>query len=230
MQKANINLFCSDHDCSRTIIQRFHDRQEIFIQGDAKRFAYQVISGAVCLYKTLPEGGRHIFAFAFQGDLFALEAQATHSLSAQALGTTRLGCFPFAALSKRAALDAKFAVKLYQAVSDELDASRNLRLMNAKQGSAERVALFVLGLIRLNRGKPANSVALPMTRSDIGDFLGMTIETVSRALSKLCDQGIIQIEGRSKIKINDIDGLMAVAGPDALDKDYGPTTDGSPKS
>jgi CRP/FNR family transcriptional regulator len=189
-------------------------KQDIFFEGDAKQYIYRVESGAVCLYKTMADGRRQIFDFAFPGDLIGLGASSTYSSSAQAIGSASLKSIPLARLYQLAAKDAGFALGLYGAVSAQLDATRELLLTLGQQCAIERVAIFLLTLSQRSarQGKNPNLLSIPMTRSDIADLLGTTIETVSRSLTKLRQQRLIQIVPGSIIQILNMDGLKALAG------------------
>jgi CRP/FNR family transcriptional regulator, anaerobic regulatory protein len=190
----------------------YQHRQEIFFEGDLKRTIYQIESGAVCLYKTTIDGRRQIFNFAFQGDLIGLGAADEYSHSAQAMGTTYLKCIAIATLNQLAIRDSSVALKLYQAMSSELDATRDLLMALGQLATLERVIVFIVVLSQRNArvGKDPFTLMLPMTRFDIADLLGMTIETVSRSLTKLRRRQLIEISHNSIIKILDLKGLRAL--------------------
>src|SRR5262245_64390456 len=116
-------------------------------------------------------------------------------MNAQAIKPTRLRCLGVAALHRLAAQDPGLGFKLYEAVARELAATRDLMLTTGQRSAVERVASFLLALSRRNQrhGQDPTSFELPMTRTDIGDFLGLTIETVSRTFSKLKQLGLIEL-------------------------------------
>ncbi len=192
----------------------YSSRQDIFHEGDVKRSVYQIEAGAVCLYKTTADGRRQIFDFAFPGDVVGLGASDRYSCSAQAIGTTVVKSVALSRLYQLASEDSKFALGLYRTVSSELDATRDLLLTLGQQNSLERVAIFLLTLSQRNArsGKNPRLLNIPMTRSDIADLLGMTIETVSRSLTKLREQKAIIVIRGSLIQIIDPDGLKVAAG------------------
>jgi CRP/FNR family transcriptional regulator len=113
-----------------------------------------------------------------------------------------------------AAKDSGFAFSLYHAISSELEATRDLLLTLGQRDATERVAIFLLTLSQRNvrAGKNPCLLTIPMTRSDIGDLLGTTIETVSRSLTKIRQQKLIDVIRGSLIQIIDMDGLKALAG------------------
>jgi CRP/FNR family transcriptional regulator len=121
---------------------------------------------------------------------------------------------PLSKLYDLAAKDPGFAMGLYQAVSQELETTRDLLLTIGQLGSIERVAIFLLTLSQRNAwaGKNPHLLTIPMTRANIGDLLGTTIETVSRSLSRLRQEKLIEIIRGSLVQIIDMGGLKALAG------------------
>jgi CRP/FNR family transcriptional regulator len=162
----------------------------------------------------MSNGRRQIFDFAFPGDLIGLGASAFYSCGAQAIGSVQLKSIPLSRLYELASRDPGLALGLYHAISSELEATRDLLLTLGQRDATERVAVFLLTLSQRNvrAGKNPCLLAIPMTRSDIGDLLGTTIETVSRCLTRLRQQKLIDVIRGSLIQIIDMDGLKAVAG------------------
>jgi CRP/FNR family transcriptional regulator len=162
----------------------------------------------------MPDGRRQIFDFGFPGDLIGLGASAVHSCGAQAIGSVQLKSIPLSRLYELASKDPGLAFGLYGAISSELEATRDLLLTLGQRDATERVAAFLLTLSQRNvrAGKNPSLLTIPMTRSDIGDLLGTTIETVSRCLTKLRQQKLIEIIRGSLIQILNMDGLKTVAG------------------
>ena len=124
--------------------------------------------------------------FAYPGDLIGLGTQRA-LMNAQAIKPTRLRCLPIATLHHSAARDPTLGFKLYEALARELAAARDLMLTTGQRSATERVVSFLLAFSRRNErnGQDPSDFELPMTRADIGDFLGLTLETVSRAFTKL---------------------------------------------
>jgi CRP/FNR family transcriptional regulator len=126
----------------------------------------------------------------------------------------QLRSIPLSKLYELASKEPGFALGLYDAISSELEATRDLLLTVGKRDATERVAVFLMTLSQRNvrAGKKAYLLTIPMTRSDIADLLGITIETVSRSLTKLRQEKLIDIIRGSIIQIIDMDGLKALAG------------------
>lgn len=188
-------------------------KAHVFTEGDTKTHVYKVASGAVCLYTVLTDGRRQIIEFALAGDVVGLGSAPLQACNAQAIVPTRLQCLPVAALLKAARQDAKIALRLYEAISRELIATREHLLCVGKRGACERLAVFLVVLSRRNeaRGADPRVIKLSMTRVDIADFLGLTIETVSRTFSKMKRQGTIEIDQNTIIRLRDAKELLRLA-------------------
>jgi CRP-like cAMP-binding protein len=199
------------------IVRRVEPKAHLFIEGDAKTHVFKVASGAVCLYKVLADGRRQIIEFALEGDLIGLCSAPVEACNAQAMVSTRLKCLPLAVLLKAAKRDAKVALGLYEALSRELVATREHVLCVGQRGATERLATFFVILSRRNeeRGYDPETIKLPMTRADIADFLGLTIETVSRTFSKLRRHGLIQVDQITTIRLRNTGELQRLAEGDA---------------
>ena len=198
-------------------IRRLDPREHVCHEGDRKLHVYRVETGAVRLYKTMADGRRQILDFAYPGDIIGLGAASTHVFSAQAMGPTRLKCLPVGALDHVARQDPEFGLKLYEAVSRELLAARDLLLTVGQRNATERVAAFLIALSRRHErnGEDKRTIVLPMTRADIADFLSLTIETVSRTFTKLRAHGLIDLEQSTRVTVLDLAALEKIAEGDA---------------
>jgi CRP/FNR family transcriptional regulator, anaerobic regulatory protein len=198
---------------SDAVVKTYGKRHDVFIQGDKKHSVYQVETGLVCLYAIMADGKRQIFDFAFPGDIIGLGASETYSYCAQTIGAVRLRSMPLSSLYERAIRDPAFGIVLYKAISRELDATRDLMMTLGQLGALKRVATFLLILAKRNAlaGEENCVLQLPMTRSDIADLLGLTIETVSRSLTSLRRRNLIEIVQNSRIRILDMERLRNLA-------------------
>lgn len=188
-------------------------KEHIFTEGDRRSCLTRVESGAICLYKVMPDGRRQVLGFAYPGDLIGLGSADTHQFNAQATKPSRLRSLPWSTMQHIARHDPAFGLKLYEAISQELAAAHELLLTTGQRSAAERVAAFLLAMSRRSarQGQDPAVIDLPMTRTDIGDFLGLTIETVSRTFTKLRRQGIIDLAQSAHVKLIDIAALEALA-------------------
>ena len=177
-----------------------------------------VEAGHLCIYRVLPDGRRQVMDFAYPGDLVGLGAIDTHSTNAQAIEKTRVRCFTLSDLRERAQDNAMFCTSLYSAMSQELVAARELVVTVGHRTATEKVASFLQTLSRRNarRGMAPHELVLPMTRSDIADFLGLTIETVSRTFTKFRQDGVIDLEQCILVTIRDPRRLEEYAGGNAV--------------
>jgi CRP/FNR family transcriptional regulator, anaerobic regulatory protein len=189
-------------------------KEHVFRDGDPALFVYQIEAGHVCLYRVLSDGRRQVVDFAFPGDFVGLGAMNHYTVSAQTSDAVRLKCYPVASLQALVRSDPDLSLELYKAVSQSLQAARELLITVCQRTAIERVATFLLNLLQRNarRGQPSRDIVLSMTRTDIANFLGLTIETVSRTLTKLRHEGIISIEQCVLVTINDVAKLKAAAG------------------
>ncbi len=212
-QYSRTPLIC-ESVLSGAVNKTYAPKQDVFYEGEPKRSVYKIEVGAVSLYKTMADGRRQIFDFAFAGDVIGLGASKAHSCSAQTVGQAQLKSLPVSRLYQLAERDPSFALGLYQAVSSELETTRDLLLTLGQHDSIERVAIFLLTLSQRNsrNGQDPCLLTIPMTRADIADLLGMTIETVSRSLTKLRELELITMIRASTIQIIDLNRLRTLAG------------------
>lgn len=188
-------------------------REHLYCEGDRALNVYRVETGHILIYRTMSDGRRQVIDFAYPGDLIGLGALGEHASHAQATERTIVRCLPVAALSEVAGADPRVALRLYEAVSQELLASRELLFTVSQRMAMERLASFLLALSRRSerRGGDPSEIVLPMTRNDIADFLGLTIETVSRTFTRLRTEGLIDLEQCILVTIRDAAGLERAA-------------------
>ena len=187
----------------------FEAKEHIFREGDKVTHVYQVEAGHVCIYKMLSCGRRQVIDFAYPGDFVGLGAMRDHGCNALATSRARIRLMPVVTLRQIMRDDAALGMKLYEAVSRELLAARELLVTVSQRTAMERVASFLLALSRRNarKGEDPREFVLPMTRNDIADFLGLTIETVSRTFTKLRSEGLIDLAQSVLVTIVDPVGL-----------------------
>jgi CRP/FNR family nitrogen fixation transcriptional regulator len=186
-----------------------YDRdQEIYGEGEVAEYVYQVISGAVRTYRLLSDGRRQIGAFHLPGDMFGLESSTTHRLTAEAIVDTTVRLVKRRSLEQAAGANVKVARSLWTVTAAELNHAEGHMLLLGRKTAVERVATFLLEMDR--RLAEAGIVALPMCRRDIGDYLGLTLETVSRALSQLEAQGVLGFSGARQIVLRNRQRLRSL--------------------
>jgi len=171
--------------------------EEIYGEDEPAEYVYQVIRGAVRTYKLLSDGRRQIGTFLLPGDIFGLESSMTHRLAAEAIIDTTVRLVKRRSLEQAAGTDVQVARKLWTMTAGELRHAEDHMLLLGRKSAMERVANFLLEMDR--RLAVAGLMALPMCRRDIGDYLGLTLETVSRALSQLHGEGVLGFSGARQI-------------------------------
>lgn len=199
----------------RGTIRRIESKEHVFCDGDPRTHVFRIEEGVIALSKLLGDGRRQIIEFAYPGDYIGLGTLREHIFDAQATCPAKVRCLSAAALEQEAARDAGLALRLYKAVSAELAAARSLLVSVGQQSAMERLAGFLLGLsARATDGSDGDQVVvkLPMRRSDIADLLGLTIETVSRTITKLRTMRVIDVVRGTEVRILDGDRLAELAG------------------
>jgi CRP/FNR family nitrogen fixation transcriptional regulator len=165
--------------------------EEVFAEGDRAAFFYKVVSGAVRTSKLLSDGRRQIDAFHLPGDVFGIESGDEHRFGAEALGESTVVAYRRCSLDTLATSDAAFARQIVAAMMRSLERAQEHMLLLGRKTAMERIATFLLDLSE--RVPEARHMDLPMSRTDIADHLGLTIETVSRSLTQLERQGVIAL-------------------------------------
>lgn len=179
---------------------------EIFGEDQAAEHIYIVLSGAVRICKLLGDGRRQIETFCLAGDVFGWETAARHRFSAEAVSECKLVRIKRSLLFARAIDDAELAHALWALTVAELNRAQNHLLVLGRKTAQERVATFLLDMAqRSGTGQGPNGieVTLPMSRQDIADFLGLTIETVSRTLTHLEEVSAIALPSSRRVLLRD---------------------------
>lgn len=160
----------------------FSRNAEIYGENEPAEYLYKVISGAVRTYKVLSDGRRQIGGFYLPGDIFGLECGDEHCFSAEAITECKVLVIKRSSLVSLAARDSEVARQLWTMTAGELERAQD-HIMLLIKTAQERVAGFLLEMAA--RGASTAEIDLPMSRQDIADYLGLTIETVSRTLTQL---------------------------------------------
>ena len=161
----------------------FERNAEVFGEGEPAEYLYRVVSGAVRTMRFSSDGRRQILGFHLPGDVFGIELGKVHSLTAEALAATEVVMVRRTLLERAANDDPRVARRWLEHASNTIDKARDHALLLGRKGAGERVAAFLLGISeRLLR---AQDFDLPMSRADIADYLGLTIESVSRAFTEM---------------------------------------------
>jgi len=186
--------------------------QALFHEGDPNPFVFNVVDGAVKLYRLLPDGRRQITGFLFQGDFLGLGGRGASSFTAEAL--TPLNTCRFRRSDFDQLLNALPALehRLVALAGDELMAAQEQIVLLGRKTARERLASFLTRLAerQVQLGGPEGHVHLPMTRLDIADYLGLTIETVSRVFTQFKTSGLIKLLPGNDVALPDPAALKAL--------------------
>jgi CRP/FNR family transcriptional regulator, nitrogen fixation regulation protein len=174
----------------------FARNAEIYGENEPAEYLYKVVSGSVRTYKVLNDGRRQIGAFYLPGDVFGLEVGDAHTFSAEAIVNSKILVIKRSALVSLAGRDNETARKLWTMTATELQRVQAHILLLIKTAQ-ERVAGFLLEMA--SRVPVGNEIDLPMSRQDIADYLGLTIETVSRTLTQLENTAAIAVPSSRRI-------------------------------
>jgi CRP/FNR family transcriptional regulator, anaerobic regulatory protein len=182
-------------------------------EGDEATHFFTVTAGSVKLYKLLSDGRRQVTGFLFQGDFLGLGCGDTHGYSAEALTDATLCRFPRRQFDGFLEAHPAMERRLLAMMSDELAAARDQMVTLGRKTARERVASFLIGLVRRQErlGRDGKAVRLTMTRTDIADYLGLTTETVSRIFTGFRTAGLIELDGTTLVRILDRAALVETA-------------------
>jgi CRP/FNR family transcriptional regulator len=191
-------------------------------EGEPAEYFFNVTAGTAKLFKLLPDGRRQITGFASPGHFLGLAVSTTYSYSAEALEPMRLCRFSRAKL--KVLLDDFPAMekRLLEVASNELVAAQEQMLLLGRKTARERLASFLIARAAMpshclgHQAGHVENVLLPMTRNDIADYLGLTIETVSRTLTKLKAEGLVDIPSANTVTIRRHDALEDIASGETL--------------
>ena len=174
----------------------FERNAEIYGEGESADYVYKVLSGSVRAYRVLSDGRRQISAFHLPGDVFGIEPGLEHSSSAEAIDKATVLVVRRSTVFNSAESNSDVARHLWSITAAELKRSQNHALLLIKTAK-ERIAAFLLDMSE--RLAVKGFVELPMSRQDIADYLGLTIETVSRTLTLLSEGSTIQFLASRRI-------------------------------
>lgn len=195
----------------------YHHRALILDEGDAATSVYEVLEGGVILFKLLPDGRRQIIEVLGIGDVFGLSATDVSDIAAEALTAVRVVVYDKRTIDAEASLRDRLFARLRQ----QMCALHDHALLLGRKSAKERVATFIMRLVPGRGGfacaGPATNerdtrVDLAMTRQEIADYLGLTIETVSRAFSALRREGVIAYDKQDTVQIANVCRLCHLTG------------------
>lgn len=186
----------------------------LYAEGSEARYVYNVIGGVATTYQLQPNGNRHVTAFLFAHDVMGLSVDGRYMATAQALTPLVAYRIPIEALKPVLERDPRLDMHLLCKLCHELRSAQYHANIVAKHDAHERLAGFLLLVecASLQHRFQADELTLPMSRHDMADYLGLSTESVSRALHSLESQGVILRKGPRTITLLDVAKLRAIAG------------------
>jgi CRP/FNR family nitrogen fixation transcriptional regulator len=180
----------------------FARNAEIYAEDEPAEYLYMVAKGAVRSYKLLSDGRRQIEAFYLPGDLFGIEAGDKHRFSAEAISGSTVWVVKRSVVDRVAQRDSAVARELWMLAAQHLERAQDHLLLLARHKAHERIAAFLLEMAKRS-GDAEGEVELPMARQDIADYLGLTIETVSRTFTEMVHAATISLRSTRRVLLRD---------------------------
>jgi CRP/FNR family transcriptional regulator len=192
---------------------RFQQGEEIYREGDRADAVFNIIAGVVKSYRSLPDARRHIIGFLFPDDLFGLAEDGRYVNSTKAATTVSVYHIPVPALEARLRKDPGLEFHVICKLCHELREAQRHAFLLSRHHALAKVGLFLQMLedFQAARGEGTGEIYLPMSRSDIADYVGVSLEAVSRSFRALSTRGVIALRNRRHIKIIDRDRLNDIA-------------------
>ncbi|WP_296806815.1 fumarate/nitrate reduction transcriptional regulator Fnr [Thiocapsa sp.] len=192
-----------------------HRGDFLFREGDRFRSLYVVKTGSVKTFAPSPEGGEQVLGFHLPGEVIGLDAidKDIHACSAKVLETSAICEVPFTRLEELTATIPSLQHQMYRLLSKEIGHDTDMLLLLGKKNAEERLAAFLLSLSKRlhKRGLSATDFYLSMSRHEIGNYLGLAVETVSRLFTRFQDDGLMNVD-RKHIQLLDVSTLESLVG------------------
>lgn len=194
-------------------IVRFKKGEQIYDEGDASDAAFNIISGVVAAYREAPESGEHITSFLHAGDIFGLSEEGCYTNASRAITPVVAYKTPVAAMRRVLASSADLDVNIIIKLCEELRQAQRHAFLLTEKRAVSRLAMFLDLHEHLQNaiGETASEIYLPMDRSDIAAYLGVTLPAISRAFRTLISQKIIACRDRRHVRILDRRAFERVA-------------------
>jgi len=189
----------------------------IFLEADPSDRIFQIVDGAVMLYKLLPDGRRQVVELLGPGDVFGLGCTPVYDCAAESLTKATIKAYDRTAIEKHPKFLLAFSARLHKQICTLHDHA----VLLGRKSAIERVASFLMRFISgrgvyacpgPSAGNDNAVIHLGMTRQEIADYLGLTIETVSRAFSELRRRGLIAIDRPEEVRVNDVCKICRLTG------------------
>jgi CRP/FNR family transcriptional regulator len=186
----------------------------LFFEGDTAKHLFEVVEGVLRIFKIMADGRRVITGFLYSGDLVGVSLRYHYLYGAEAVTSVRLRRFARKSFEDAVSGSPELRPQLFARLCDEMAAAQDQMVLLSCKNAEERLCSFLLQRLRCKREqeRSASIIDLPMTRLDIADYLGLTIETISRMMTKLTNKGVVSPAGRHSIRIAKPGMLAHLAG------------------
>ncbi len=195
--------------------RRYAPEETICLEGEPVETLFQVSKGVVKLYKTMPDGRRHIVRFLYAPQWFCSVLSDAHRYTAEAVGPVTTRSLPKRTVSSRLKTDIRVAGLMLEIAAQSLERAENQMILLGCCDAGAKVASFLLEALEASRreaGGAGNAVKIQMRRADIAEYLGLTTETVCRKLTALKKSGVVRMETPLDIAVVDESALRQLAG------------------
>lgn len=185
----------------------------LFMEGDAANNFYTVLTGALRLSKLRPDGRRQITGFVLPGEFIGLSSGESHAYNAEAITDASLCCFTIPNLARIAKENPEMDSRLLAMTNASLSLAHDHMLLLGRMNALEKIASFLCSLLERASAadQPTAPLPLPMSRADIADYLGLTIETVSRTFTRLKADNVISLPEHNQVQVDDMVALTRLA-------------------
>jgi CRP-like cAMP-binding protein len=192
---------------------QLHRHDALFCQGDDAEYLFGVVDGVMCNYQFLTDGRRQVISFAYPGDVIGFGHLDTYRFSCSATCDARVRRILSKALFRHAEGRADIGRRLLDIATAELASTQEHQVLLGRKSALEKLASFLLTLVRRSGGEFAQlqQFQIPMTRMDIADYLGLTVETVCRTLTKLKVMGVIDVPQTTTVVVRQMHMLKELA-------------------
>jgi CRP-like cAMP-binding protein len=193
---------------------QFRKGEVIYREGDRVDAIFNIIRGVVTTYKTAPSGGEHIAAFVFSDDLFGLSEAGRYINSAKAITSVAAYRLPVIGLRNGLGKNAELEFHVICRLCQELRQTQRHAFLLSQRRAVSRLAMFLrlIEQLHISRGEQTDEIYLPMDRSDISEYIGMTLPALSRAFRSLTTRGIIKVRNGRHVRITDRNGFEKITG------------------
>jgi CRP/FNR family transcriptional regulator len=198
----------------RQPIEKFEPGRAIFWEGDEATHIFEVTDGMLRALRLLGDGRRIIVGFLRPGDILGVSLRERYLYSVEAVSPVELHRLPRRRFEDEVARNSQLQQQVFSRLRDEMTAAQDQAVLLSRRCADEKLANFLLMMRNDQSCNRTSVVDLPMTRLDIADYLGMTIETVSRTITKFANNGIIAAPGRRSITVLKMDALRSMADAD----------------